>query len=203
MKWLLGGVTRTEAQFVIVVSPVPWTIWHNNSHMKGVALKPSETKKEDGLIGTLAEREKILDAFDALKKPVVILSGDLHSGYGVQITDNVWEFLVSPIASELHPVESGGNPPLQGRFDSNGREVNIKWASTFPMAFAKQFEAQGRRHGFVYGLLHINNIFPAGQDEKGVTIWKAYDTPTMRVEIRDTESDEVVYAETISPADAR
>ncbi len=203
MQWLLDGVSKTEAQFIILVSPVPWTIWHNNSHMKGVALKPTDTKKEDGLIGTLAEREKLLNAFDALKKPVIILTGDLHSGYGVQITDNVWEFLVSPIASELHPLESGGNPPLQGRYDSNGREVNIKWASTFPMAFGKQFEAQGRRHGFVYGLIHINNIFPTGLDERGDTIWKAYDTPTLRMEIRDTETDDVVYAETISPADVR
>ena len=203
VSWLLDGVSKSDARFIIIVSTVPWTIWHNNSHMKGVALKPSETKKEDGLIGTLAEREKIFAAFDALKKPVVILSGDLHSGYGVRITDNVWEFLISPIGSELHPVESGGNPPLQGRFDSNGREVNIKWASTFPMALGRQFEAQGRRHGFVYGLVHINNIFPAGLDEKGATIWKAYDTPTMRVEARDAETDDVVYAETISLADAR
>lgn len=203
VRWLLDGVAKSDARFIILVSPVPWTIWHNNSHMKGVALKPDETKKEDGLIGTLAEREKILTAFDALKKPVVILSGDLHSGYGVQVTDNVWEFLVSPIASELHPVESGGNPPFQGRWDSNGREVNIKWASTYPMAFDAEFGAQGRRHGFVYGLVHINNIFPTGVDPAGVTLWKAYDTPTLRVEIRDTETDEVVYAETISPADAR
>jgi hypothetical protein len=203
MAWLLDGVARTDAAFIIIVSPVPWTVWHNSSHVKGSAVKNAESDKEDGMIGSLFEREKLLNAFDALKKPVVILTGDLHSGYGVQITDNVWEFLISPIASDLHPLESGGNPPLQGRFDSNGREVNIKWASAYPMAFTREFKAQGRRHGFVYGLLHLNNIFPTGVDGNGATLWKAYDTPTLRVEVRDTETDEVVYAETISPADAR
>jgi hypothetical protein len=42
-----------------------------------------------------------------------------------------------------------------------------------------------------------------GADENGVTIWIVYDAPTLRMEIRDTETDDVVYAETISPEDAR
>ncbi|MCB1078375.1 MAG: alkaline phosphatase D family protein [Verrucomicrobiae bacterium] len=202
MKWLLNGVSKTDAEFIIVVSPVPWTIWHNASHVKGRAVSNAESDKEDGFIGTLAEREPLLEAFDRLKKPVVILSGDLHSGYGVQVTDNVWEFLISPIASDLHPLESGGNPPMGGWFDSNGRRVKIKWASAYPMAYTEEFRAQGRRHGFVYGLVRVKNIFPTGVDKTGATLWKAYDTPSLQVEVRDAESDEVVYAETISPLDA-
>lgn len=199
-QWLLEGVRRSDADFIVVISPVPWTVWHNDSHMKGRALQPGEAEKEDGLIGALSEREPLIEAFDALGKPVILMTGDLHSGYGVEITRRVWEFLVSPIASDLHPFESGGNPPVQGIFDSNGRRVNIKWASAYPLSHAKEFRAQGRRHGFVYALLKVNNIFPAGKDGKGGTIWQAYDSPTLRVEVRDAETDEVVYAETISKA---
>lgn len=198
--WLLDGVRRSDADFIVIISPVPWTIWHNDSHMKGRALLPGEADKEDGIIGALAERDPLIDAFDAIGKPVVIMTGDLHTGYGVQITRRVWEFLVSPVASDLHPFESGGNPPVQGLFDSNGRQVNIKWASGFPLSHTQEFRAQGRRHGFVYALLKVNNIYPAGQDETGRTLWQAYTTPTLRLEVRDTETDEVVYAETLSKA---
>ncbi len=202
VRWLLDGVQKSDADFLVIVSPVPWTVWHNASHVKGRALANAESDKEDGLIGALAEREPLLDAFDALKKPVVILSGDLHSGYGVEITGNVWEFLISPIASSLHPFESGGSPPLGGWFDSNGRRVKIKWASAYPLAYAEEFRAQGRRHGYVYGLLKVNNVLPVGVDSDGHTLWQARDTPSLQVEVRDAESDEVVYAETISPLDA-
>lgn len=36
-----------------------------------------------------------------------------------------------------------------------------------------------------------------------MTIWKARDTPTLRMETRDTETDDVVYAGAIPPADAK
>lgn len=201
-KWLEEGVAASDAEFIIIVSSVPWFVYHNASHVLNRVVPIEESKKEDGFAGHLYERERLMKVFDALEKPVVILTGDLHSGYAIQASDNVWEFMISPITSTIHPVESGGNPPMGGWYTPGDRTVKIKWASTYPMAYTKEFKRQGRKHGFVYGKVSINNVYPAGEREDGSTIWAAYDTPHLIVEVRDAETDAVVYAESISPLDA-
>lgn len=204
MKWLIDGVKNSDAEFIFVISTVPWFVYHNASHVAGRVINIRESDKEDGMSGHLWERNTLLDVFDSLPKPVIILTGDLHSAYAIQAADNVWEFMVSPATSSLHPVESGGNPPFGGWYKPGDRLVKIKWASTFPMKYMAEYRRLPRdMAGFIYGTVRVNNIFPVGVKEDGEVRWMAYETPTVTVELRNTETAEIVYAETISPLDAR
>ncbi|MCP5542157.1 MAG: hypothetical protein H7A52_18590 [Akkermansiaceae bacterium] len=48
----------------------------------------------------------------------------------------------------------------------------------------------------------MNNVLPVRVDPSGHPLWQARDTPSLQVEVRDAERDEVAYAEAISPLDA-
>ena len=55
--------------------------------------------------------EFLRSATDLIEKPVIILTGDVHHPFAVQITDNVWEFLCSPMNSANHPIGTAGPTP--------------------------------------------------------------------------------------------
>ena len=203
LNWLLEGVRKSKADFVFIVSSVNWMVYHNASHVKGRAVAPAESPKEDGMSGSLVEREKLLTAFDELQKPVLILTGDLHSSFAIQITDNVWEFMCGPIGSGLHPIESAGNPPFGGWFSPGGRKVKIKWANSYPLSLIKQKRKLPRGINNVYGIIKVNNVFPGGKNNNGNTIWVAHKAPQVIVQFRSALSDDVLYAEGISVLDAR
>ena len=58
----------------------------------------------------------LLEALDAIHKPVLILTGDVHHPFAAQVTDNVWEFLCSPINSANHPLGTAAAPGNQFNF---------------------------------------------------------------------------------------
>ena len=139
-----------------------------------------------------------MDFFDQLDKPVIILTGDLHNAFAVQISDNVWEFMLGPINSANHPISTAGNPPYGGWFDSEGRKVKIKWVAGFPNEVSFT-----RLRNKYYGLIQVNNALKSARQNEPGLHWVAYDEPQVVVRIHDGYTGQLVYAEGISTIDAR
>lgn len=192
-KWFVDGVSSTDAEFVFVISPDPWFIYHSAYHVRG----DSTESKGDGYCGYVHEREELTEVLDQLPKPVLLLTGDVHHPVAAQITDNVWEFLISPVNSANHPLGTAGLPPLGGWFDSEGRTIKIKWLGGYPdnVHYLRQ------RHT-VYGLISVNNIVKAGKKEGAGYQFLAYDAPQVVVSFHDGYSGEMLYSEGISTLDA-
>jgi len=201
-QWLLDGAKNTDADFIFIVSSVSWMIYHTNFHMYDDPSKipPGPAPKEDGFLGAIQERDRILKVLDAIEKPVIIFTGDLHNGFAVQISDNVWEFMMGPFNSFNHPILTAGNPPppYGGWFDSAGAPVKIKWVAGFPNEMTYQ-----RLTNKYYGVVQVNNVLKSGrQDEPGLH-WVAFDAPQLVVQFIDAHTGEIVYAEGISTIDAK
>jgi hypothetical protein len=190
-EWLVEGVKQTDAQFVFVISSVPWVVPHTGYHV-GRSLKP----KGDTFVMFLHEREMLLDLFDSLDKPVLIISGDVHNSFSIQITDNVWEFLCGPLNSAAHPIGTAGKPPFGGWYDSAGRRVKIKWVAGFP-----DDVHYSRLHGTYYAMVQVNNVFKSALPEGVGYQWIAYDSPQAVVSFYDGYTGKLVYAEGISLVD--
>ncbi len=193
-KWLLDGVSNSNAAMIFIVSPDPWVIYHTGFHGD-----PTKTKsKGDGFAGYVHEREQILPVFDKIEKPILIFTGDVHHPFAVQISDNVWEFLCSPMNSAGHPLGTAGLPPLGGWFDSEGRKVKIKWAGGLPdnVHYLRQ------RQTF-YTLVQVNNVTTAPTPGGTGVQHVAYDEPQVVVSFYDGFTGRMLYAEGISTADAK
>lgn len=192
-SWFLNTVRNTNAEFLFVVSPDPWFIYHSAYHVKG----ESTESKGDGYCGYVHEREELTAVLDQLPKPVLLLTGDVHHPVAAQITDNVWEFLISPVNSANHPIGTAGLPPLGGWFDSEGRTIKIKWLGGYPdnVHYLRQ------RHT-VYSTISVNNIVKAGRKEGPGYQFLAYDAPQVVISFHDGYSGDLLYSEGISVLDA-
>lgn len=193
-KWFLDTAKNTKADFIFVISGDPWVIFHSAFHVRGTDTKT----KGDGFAGYVHEREILLQALDEIQKPVLILTGDLHHPFAAQITDNVWEFLCSPMNSAGHPLGTAGLPPLGGWFDSQGRKVKIKWCGGNPdnVHYLRQ------RHS-VYTMVNVNNIVRHGLNDGPGYQYLAFDEPQVVVRFHDGYTGDLLYAEGISTLDAK
>ena len=193
-KWFIETVKQSPADFIFIVSGDPWVIYHSGYHVWGI---DTETKG-DGFCAYVNEREELLEILDDIEKPVLILTGDVHHPFSVQITDNVWEFLCSPMNSANHPIGTAGLPPLGGWFDSQGRKVKIKWAGGYPdnVHYLRQ------RHT-TYTVIDVNNIVKAGRNDGPGYQFIAYDEPQVVVRFHDGYTGDLLYAEGISTMDAK
>lgn len=193
-EWFLKTVKESDAEFIFIVSGDPWVIYHSAYHMRG---ESTETKG-DGFAGYVEEREELIEALDGIEKPVIILTGDVHHPFAVQITDNVWEFLCSPINSANHPIGTAGLTPLGGWFDSQGRKVKIKWCGGYPdnVHYLRQ------RHTN-YTVVQVNNVVRAGLNDGEGLQYLAYDEPQVVIRFHDGYTGELLYSEGISTLDAK
>lgn len=192
-QWLIDGVRNTDADFIFIVSPVGWTIYHTAFHVN-----PSRklVSKGDGFPGYVHERELLLKVLDELGKPVVIFTGDLHNSFSVQVTDNVWEMMCSPMNSSGHPRSTAGGLPFGGWFDSEGRKVKIKWMGGLP-----DDVHYSRLNSIFYTVVAVNNVFKSTYPEgKGIR-WIAYNSPQVVVRFYDGYTGKLLYAEGISKVD--
>ncbi len=205
MNWLKSRIKNTDADFIFIFSSVPWMVYHTDFHVAKSRGEPPRVHpetgrsfKEDGFSGALVEREQLLGLFDSLEKQVLIFTGDLHSAFAIKITDNVWEFMIGPMGSGNHPRSTAGYPPYGGWFDSDGREVQIKWMGCYP---DEVLYWRARRN--FYGVVQVNNIFKASGAKDGDLFWLAYDSPQVVVRVHDAYSGDLVYAEGISLMEAK
>ncbi|QDU40926.1 PhoD-like phosphatase [Maioricimonas rarisocia] len=192
-RWFLETVRESKADFLFVISPDPWFLYHSAYHVR----PNTTTSKGDGYCGYVHEREELTEVLDRLEKPVLLLTGDVHQPVAAQISDNVWEFLVSPVNSANHPIGTLGLPPLGGWFDSEGRTIKIKWLGGYP----DNVHYQRQRHT-VYAVISVNNIVKAPRQEGPGYQFLAYDAPQVVVQFRDGYTGELLYAEGISTLDA-
>jgi hypothetical protein len=187
----MDGIAKTDAQFIFIISPDPWMIYHTGAH---VSDKPgAKQDKGDGFPSFLHEREELLNFFDGIKKPVILFTGDVHHATSVKITDNVWEMMCGPLGSTGHPLATLGNPPLGGEFDSQGRKVQIRWCAGFPNNLPFQ-----RTRNTYYGIVQVNNVTPVGHPDGPGHQFIAAAEPTVTVRWHDGYTGRLVYAETVS-----
>ncbi len=196
-KWLTDGVRETDADFVFLISPDPWTIYHTAAHVSD-APGANKDDKGDGFPSFLHERELLIDFLDSVDKPVLIFTGDVHAAASVRITDNVWEMMCGPLGSTGHPRATLGNPPRGGTFDSMGRQVEFRWLSGFPNDLPYQ-----RIRNTFYGVVQVNNVLEVGRPSGPGSRWVAYDAPQVVVRWHDGYTGKLVYAESITTRDAR
>ncbi len=190
-QWLIEGAKGTDADIIFILSSVPWVLPHTAAHVGGT-LDP----KGDTFVGFVHERELLLEALDKIGKPVLILTGDVHNSFSVQITDNVWEFMCGPMNSAAHPISTAGNPPYGGWYDSAGRKVKVKWTAGFPTMHYT------RLHSTLYAVVQVNNILKSGRADEPGYHWVAYDNPTVVVRFHDGYTGNLLYAEAVSTLDA-
>lgn len=193
-RWLLEGMRKTDAQFIFLISPDPWMIYHTAAHVGG----SDEDDKGDGFPSFLREREELLTFFDKLDKPVLIFTGDVHASASVKITDNVWEMMCGPLGSTGHPLGTLGNPPKGGKFDSKGREVEFRWVTGFPNNLPYQ-----KIRNTYYAIVQVNNVLRVAAPQGLGYQWVAYDTPQVVVRWHDGYTGKLAYAESITTLDAK
>ncbi|MCA9051748.1 MAG: alkaline phosphatase D family protein [Planctomycetaceae bacterium] len=193
-QWFLNGVRQTDADFIFVISPDPWMIYHTAAHVGG----DDQDDKGDGFPSFLREREELLAALDAIQKPVLIFTGDVHASACVRITNNVWEMMCGPLGSTGHPRGTLGNPPSGGKWASMGRDVDIRWVTGFPNNMPYE-----RIRNTYYGIVQVNNVLKSGRPDGTGYQWTAFDEPQVIVRWHDGYTGRLVYAESVTTSDAR
>lgn len=185
-EWLKQEMSASDADFLFVVSSVNMMVAHR---------PPGRgSSKGDAWAAYLAEREEMISYWDDLDQPVLVLTGDLHASYSLQVTDNVWEFASGPHNSPHHPSE--GRWPPNGPLESGPRTADVRWAS-----YLHDDTPRELRRKLVYSVVQINNILdtPVEQDadENPISRWMAYPRPQVLVAFYDGLTGKLLYAEPV------
>jgi alkaline phosphatase D len=186
--WLIDETTKSDADFIFVVSSVNFTVPHTAGPL-GERFEYLRDKDE-AWTSFLEEREKLIHHWDSLDKTVFMLSGDLHNCFAAQVTDNVWEFASGPHTSGNHTIESEGFRPPSGDFTHNGRTINIRWSTYFHPDVPN-------RNGPTYCVVKVNNAVynPSRSDDDR---WIAYPQPQVIFQYYDGNTGDLKYAEAVA-----
>ncbi len=185
--WLKESMKASDADFFFIASSVNLMIPHIGS--------PGSTDpiegKDDAWTAFTWEREELIQFWDSLRRPVIVMTGDLHNSWAVKVTDTVWEFAAGPHNSQNHPLVSEGNRPINGPYNSRGRDCDIRWAS-----FIRQDVPAKLRHFPIYAVAQINNVYP-NPDAQGRERWVAYPRPHVVITYYDGFTGDLLYAEAV------
>jgi len=184
-QWLLNGLRSSDAEFLFVVSSVNFMVPHVGGG------KVRSTNKDDAWTVFLDEREQLIRAFDAIGKPLFVLTGDLHNSFVIKITDRVWEFASGPHNSNNHWYTDEGDRPATGPFQYGPRKVDIRW-STY---FRNDIPRDQLMHP-TYCVVQVNNVFNNPQ-QLGDVRWVAFERPQVVFQYFDGRSGELLYAEAV------
>jgi hypothetical protein len=184
-EWLIDGINNSNANFIFVVSSVNFMI----PHVGGGKVRAEN--KDDAWTVFFDEREKLINFWDTLEKPVFVLTGDLHNSFVIRITDNVWEFASGPHNSNNHWASDEGNRPPNGRFKYGPREVEIRWSTYFRTDIPRSQLLHP-----TYCVVQVNNVLnnPINLGEKR---WLAFPKPQVIVQYYDGRTGVLQYAEAI------
>ncbi len=103
--------------------------------------------------------------------------------------------VIGPHNSRNHRLAEESDRPTSGKFESRGRECDIRWSTFIPN------EAAGRRSRPVYTVVQVNNTFRIPEFEPGKDVWAAYDRPQVVFQYYDGLSGDLLYAESILPGE--
>jgi phosphodiesterase/alkaline phosphatase D-like protein len=190
-EWLLEGMKNSDADFLFVVSSVNFMLPHVGGG------KVRTTNKDDAWTVFYDEREKLIDNWDKLKKPVFVLTGDLHNSFVCKITDNVWEFASGPHNSNNHWNTDEGDRPANGYFKYGPRGVDIRWSTHFRNDIPRT-----ELHHPTYCVVQINNVYNNPQQADG-TRWIAFPRPQVIFQYFEGKTGKLRYAESVLAAPAR
>jgi phosphodiesterase/alkaline phosphatase D-like protein len=187
--WLKASMAASDADFFFLASTVNLMIPHIGSPGSTDPIKG----KDDAWTAFVAEREELIEFWDKLNKPVIVMTGDLHNSWAVKVTDTVWEFASGPHNSQNHPLVSEGSRPINGKFDSRGRECDIRWSS-----FIRNDVPARLRHFPIYATAQVNNVYP-NPDAQGNPRWVAYPRPHVVIQYFDGFTGDLLYGEAVHP----
>lgn len=188
-KWLEQSMRESDAEFFFVVSSVPMMIPHSGAG----GFEFDEANKEEAWVAFLDEREALVDFWDQLGKPVMVMTGDLHNSFAIRITDRVWEFCCGPHNSVNHvPKLDEDDRPATGWYDSGPRRCDIRWSSYI----LPDIPRLDRCYPY-YCVVQVNNVFNMPQ-KLGGQRWVAYPHPQVILQYFDGRTGELAYSETIT-----
>ncbi len=194
-KWLVDGVRQSDADLIFIVSSVGVVVPHSAFHVRP---EVGDRSKGDGFPGFVHEREQVLRELDKIDKPIMFFTGDVHASVSAQITDNIWEFMVSPFSSNGHPIGTLGNMPYTGWYNAEGRWARIKWVGSGPNNVH-----YSRLHRTFFAVVRVNNVFPSPRpDGEGPGYqFIPYPHPQVIVTWYDGHTGRHAYSETVSSLD--
>lgn len=186
-EWLKKSMAASDADFFFLASTVNLMVPHVGSPGSDSPLEG----KDDAWTAFVDEREDLIRFWDSLRKPVIVMTGDLHNSFAVKVTDTVWEFAAGPHNSQNHPAPSEGNRPANGRFDSRGRPCEIRWSS-----YIRTDVPARLRYWPIYAVAQVNNVFN-NPTKEGVDRWVAYPKPHLVIQYYDGITGDLLYAEPV------
>lgn len=189
-EWLKASMAKSDADFFFLASSVNLMIPHIGSPTSEDPI----AGKDDAWTAFLAEREELIQFWDKLGKPVMVMTGDLHNSWSVKVTDRVWEFAAGPHNSQNHPAKSEGSRPPNGTYNSRGRQCEIRWSS-----YIRNDVPPSLRWWPIYAVAQINNVFP-NPAPGGRTRWIAYPRPHVIIQYFDGVTGDLLYAEPVHHA---
>lgn len=192
-EWLVGGIERTDAQFVFVVSSVGLVVPHSIYHVKR---EGGDKSKGDGFPGFLHERESILNALEKVRKPILFFTGDVHNSVCARVSANIWECMAAPLSSKGHPIGTLGNMPYSGWYEDARRRAQIRWVAGWPNSVH-----YSRLHSSIYALVRVNNVLKSARPEGEGYQFVAYEHPQVIVSWYDAYTGHMLYSETVSTMD--
>ncbi len=188
-EWLTRSMKESDADFFFIVSTVPFMVPHSGAG----GFEADTANKEEAWTGFFDEREKLITFWDGLKKPVFVLTGDLHNSFAIKITDRIWEFCCGPHNSVNHvPKLDESDRPATGKWKFGPRECDIRWSSYI----LPDLDRMERLYPH-YCVIQVNNVFNMPQ-QLGGTRWVAYPHPQVVFQYYDGRTGQLVYAESIS-----
>lgn len=192
--WLKKGMKESTADFLFVVSTVNLMIPHVMSPVeKGNPDIIWYDNKDEAWTAIALERDELIDFWDELDQPVLVLTGDLHNSIAIKVTDNVWEFAAGPHNSNNHYLGDEGGRPSNGTFQSHRKKCDIRWSSFFTRKIK-----DSTRQRPIYCVVRVNNVFrvPVKKD-KGEDVWAAFDNPQVLFQYYDGITGDLLYAESV------
>ncbi|MGQ1786795.1 MULTISPECIES: alkaline phosphatase D family protein [unclassified Saccharicrinis] len=195
--WLKEEMKNSDAEFFFLVSSVNFTIPHEGGTGGNTAdgKAKGQTGRDDAWTSYIEERKEMVDFWESLGKPVFVLTGDLHNSFAVKVSDNVWEFASGPHNSRNHALGAEGNRPVNGKFNSRGREVDIRWSTAI-----LNDVPNGLRYTPSYCVVQINNVFN-NPIEEGKDRWVAFPRPQVIFQYFNGLTGDLLYSETIQGSD--
>lgn len=187
--WLESSMRDSDADFFFVVSSVPMFIPHSGAG----GFEFDEANKEEAWVAFLDERESLVKFWDQLERPVMVMTGDLHNSFAIQVTDRVWEFCCGPHNSVNHvPSLDEDDRPATGWYQSGERHCDIRWSSYILPDIPRLHRCYP-----YYCVVQVNNVFNMPK-KLGGTRWVEYPHPQVILQYFEGRTGKLAYSETIT-----